>query len=597
MQLRLLPIFILLALFIGSHFFPAALRADITVNASLSHTSFPEDRMSQLTITVNGASRNVDISLPQIDNISLHSRGQSSQINFINGSMSSSLIHNYLVQATQPGSYTIPPITVTISGDEYTTKQLNFDVTSTGPKNNSSKNDSEARLDEVAFLKITTTGEHYPGEIVPITIQAYFNQKYRFDEISLPTLHGDGVTSPQISGNPDKGEEVVDNRSYHVLTWNSSLSGVKVGKQSLRFTLEAALLIPQQRRRQSPFDDPFFSNFLGGYQRKPISVESDEIVFSVLPLPVENKPDNFTGAIGDFTLEVTASPLSLDVGEPITLRMTIHGNGNFDRVEAPDFPENSAWKTYTPTSEFSPATDGSSESKFFEQAIVIKDPTTQEIPSLRFSYFDPKQKKYITRTSDPILIKLNQTIAQPNTQQIRAEVAKTTTPVKQQRIDRFEGLAPIQLETGSFHQTLEPVFNKGWYLLICAASILSLFVTLFIKKTRLHKANHPEIEQTRHRKQLLKEDMQKISQAAATGNRTQFLSDCRKTIQSQLGLLWGVEATAISYTDLCNRLPSESPLLDIFTQAEAAAYGAVVISDEQMQTYMTTLSTELENLI
>ena len=120
---------------------------------------------------------------------------------------------------------------------------------------------------------------------------------------------------------------------------------------------------------------------------------------------------------------------------------------------------------------------------------------------------------------------------------------------------------------------------------------------MFIKRMRLHKAKHPEIEQARQRKQLLKESLERISQAAAAGDSTIFLSECRKTIQTQLGLLWGVEHTAISYTDLRKRLPSGSPLLDIFSQAEAAAYGAVEITDEQMRTSMALLSTELEKMI
>jgi hypothetical protein len=379
MQLRLQLIFTLL--FVTTLLCAGNVWAEVTVEARLNHTSFPVDRMSQLSITVNGASRNTDINLPHIDKISFHSRGQSSQINLSSGAFSSSLTHQYLVQAEEPGDYVIPTITVSVSGKDYLTKPINFTVIAAKHATSSNNEQSAQGLDEVAFLRVTQTDKHYPGEIVPITIKAYFNQKYRFDDFSLPTMQGKGVVSPQLQGDPVQNKESINNNVYHVLTWDTTLSGVKVGKQSVKFTMDAAILIPQQRVRQSPFGNSIFDNFLGGYQRKPISLASEETVFTVLPLPTEGKPVSFTGAIGTFDFKVTASPLSLTVGEPITLTMTISGNGNFDRVEAPVFPDITDWKTYTPTSEFLPENSDGLASKRFEQAIVVKNSSIREIPA------------------------------------------------------------------------------------------------------------------------------------------------------------------------------------------------------------------------
>ena len=72
------------------------------------------------------------IELPQVEGIAFHSRGQSSRVNIVNGSMSSSLVQTYVVQAERPGTYTIPPIKVTAGRESGVTKPLSFEVTAGG---------------------------------------------------------------------------------------------------------------------------------------------------------------------------------------------------------------------------------------------------------------------------------------------------------------------------------------------------------------------------------------------------------------------------------------------------------------------------------
>lgn len=589
---------------------------EITVDASLSHLSFPQDRAARLTITVSGTSRNADVELPEIDNIQLHNQGTSTQISVVNGSYSSSTSHNYLVQAIKPGSYIIPAIKVTAGGDVYTTKPINFQVTPTGrqPSGYSATTDQETGKGEVAFIRISPTGNHYPGEIVPFTIKAYFNQAYRADINSLPTLRGDGVVMSQLEDKPQQTEESVKGRMYHVLTWETSLSGIKEGEHPISFSLDATLLIPQKRRSLSPFgrngffDDSFFNDsaidsFFGNSQRKPIVSISPEVVFTVLPLPIDNQPENFTGAIGDFDLKVTATPTDVEIGEPMTLTVEISGTGNFDRVEAPAFPESPAWKTYTPTSTFSEQGQNFRGSKIFEQAIVAKSGAVTEIPALSFSYFDPRQKRYINKTSHTVPIHLkNTTLTTPQTvqpvqpNQLRQSLAQQPT-LQAMPAPAIVGLAPIHLETGTYHQRIVPLFKNIWLRTICTICVLILMALFVLKIRQRNLDRHPEIARRRHKKLLLASDLKKIEQAQAAGDGLSFLSFARTAIQNQLGLLWNIEPAALSLADIRSRLNEDSHLIKIFNAAEEAAYGGAGLTDKKMQDYFTTLKTELEDLL
>ena len=414
---KIIPIVLICLTILGlGSFGPGILQAhaEVNVDASLSHRSFALDQVARLTLTVTGTNHDVDITLPEVDNIFLQNQGTSRQFSVVNGSISSSISYNYLIQAQQPGAYTIPPIKVTTGGKSYSTQPLKFQVTQAGQQARGVSGPTDQSRGELAFLRISETGSHYSGEIVPFRLKAYFSQAYRADINSLPTLRGDGVVMSQLPDKPEQTEESVNGRMYHVLTWDTSLTGIKTGEHPIHFSLDATLLIPQKRRSLSPlgnslFDDSFFNDsaldsFFGGVQRKPIVAVSPEVVFNVLSLPTVNQPDNFTGAIGDFDLKVAATPVDVEVGEPMTLTMKISGTGNFDRVDAPVFPESPDWKTYPPTSNFSEQGRSYSGTKSFEQAIVARNGELTGIPPLSFSYFDPSQKRYFTKTSKAVTI-------------------------------------------------------------------------------------------------------------------------------------------------------------------------------------------------
>ena len=111
--MRKRSIFILAVLSIVTFFaVHSGASTEVTVEATLSHQTFAVDEGARLSIAVNGVRKNAEIALPEIENIKLHQRGQSSQTSFINGKMSTSVIYNFIVQALLPGKYAIPPIQV-----------------------------------------------------------------------------------------------------------------------------------------------------------------------------------------------------------------------------------------------------------------------------------------------------------------------------------------------------------------------------------------------------------------------------------------------------------------------------------------------------
>src|SRR5205823_2717047 len=145
-----------------------------------------------------------------------------------------------------------------------------------------------------------------------------------------------------VQAQAGRGRETVGNNIYSVYSFPMSIAPAKAGSLSLG-PAEApmSIRIPQQNRRGGdPLDEIFNRGF---YQRKQITAHSDTVVMNVMPLPAENRPATFNGAVGNFDIKVTASPTNLSVGDPITLQIQVQGRGSFDSVKLPDF----GWKDFT----------------------------------------------------------------------------------------------------------------------------------------------------------------------------------------------------------------------------------------------------------
>ena len=81
------------------------------------------------------------------------------------------------------------------------------------------------------------------------------------------------------------------------------------------------------------------------------------------------------------------------------------------------------------TEEQAAQSSNGSGTKTFEQSIVPLKSGAQEIPELRFSYFDPDAQSYVTKTTSPIAVKIAKSLdKEPGA--IRIDGYSDTDPIK-----------------------------------------------------------------------------------------------------------------------------------------------------------------------
>jgi len=604
------------ALCLGSAVMTWAGEAGVT--ARLDAAQFTVDQAVQLTVTVKGSgSARPDI--PRVEGLRLDYRGQSSQMQWINGRSSSSVTFMYSVQAERPGTYTIPPVKVSVDGHTLETEPITCTVlpgSSTGSppfagQGGAGRNSAgQTRLrsgeaEKIGFMRIIAKKKTaYSGELLPFTIKAYFRQGLHVTINSAPAITGESFVLQHREDKPQQTEEVVNGIPYTVLTWDGSLSGIKAGEFPLEVELDATLLVRQQVRPPSGmfgpsfFDDDFFNSFFGNYKEKEVKLISPKQSMTILDLPEKGRPEDFSGAIGTFSLMVSASPTTAHVGDPLTLKMIVTGTGNFDRVQSPVFREGPDWKTYTPSSDFEDQGNGRGRKKF-EQAIIPKNSRLQEIPPVTFSYFDPTAGEYMTLRSDPIGLHLQdngaarKTVAAP-VRHAPAQEKKISPPKTHPEAPAVA--APLRTEIGKLYHRIRPIYTDKWFIGMIVLSLLFFVTAVLLGLHRKRLLADPSIPRRKEVYRRLKERFRHMENALAEEDSSAFQGACRAAIQDYFGFIWQQEPRAITLADLQTRLANDSPLLKVFREAEHGGYTGIRMSPEEMRSVLNLVKKELDNL-
>ena len=130
---------------------------------------------------------------------------------------------------------------------------------------------------------------------------------------------------------------------------------------------------------------------------KPVSVHVKDV-------PLEGRPASYTGAIGEFEFQSQLSPTKAKVGDPMTLTLTLEGEGTLDSVETPDLgqlPEVAdRFKIYEATEESEPKV------RRFTYSLRPLKTDIESFPSIAMAYFDVEKEKYVTLTTKQIPIQV-----------------------------------------------------------------------------------------------------------------------------------------------------------------------------------------------
>lgn len=370
---------------------------------SLDRTTMNVGEGVELTINVDGATEIEPPNEILVDGLEVRYRGFSRRFQTGTGGTSFSVELKYLVDAKKAGTFTIPPVEFNAGGETVRTQAVALTVEAPSATPSA---DGKRPANEVAFAELVVPkNTAYIGETIPIEFRLYVDSRTRLELEGPPTVEGEGFTKIKFP-NPRQEQSRRDGREYNVIVFRTAVTPSRAGKISLgpsNIIFQAQVPRAQRNRGRSAFqdifgDDMFSDPFFAQRQRITATAPASEI--DVKPLPVANRPSAFAGAVGQFKLNATGNPGKVQLGDPVTMKITVSGRGSFDRVAAPELVDPAGWHAYPAKGDLQADDElAISGSKTFEMAVV---PETKkvEMPRFAFVYFDPAAAKYVTLNSE-----------------------------------------------------------------------------------------------------------------------------------------------------------------------------------------------------
>ncbi len=520
-----------------------------TFTASLDRDTVAPGEAAILSLTFEGSQ---PAGTPQIRNIpglQIAYVGPSTQVSFVNGQTSSTVTYHFSLAASRPGEYSIPAMTAQVEGQSLTSQPLTLTVT----QPNAPPSAGVDSRSQPAFMRLSLSKKKvYVGEVITGQLELFFRQDVQnYGNFQINALSADGFTAGKlVEGQHHRVQ--LGNASYTVVPALFTLTATKTGPAGVGpVTGSVVIELPSSNPQRDPFFEQFGIRspmFSSGEQRR-VSLATDEVKVNSLPLPTNNVPANFNGAVGNFTMTVSAGPTNVAVGDPITVHVQIAGRGAFDTLTLPD---QNAWhdfKTFPPTSRVE-TTDslGLQGAKTFEQIITPQSTEVHELPALSFSYFDPEAELYHTLTGPPLPLMVHSGGTTPAPLIAANNAANAPTPSRQQDI------LPIKEQSGSFTQTTAPLLARPAFLAAQSLPMLAWLAALVWRKRADNLANNPRLRRQRQVAHLVRGGLADLRRLAAENNSDDFFATLFRLLQEQLGERLDCPASSITEAVIDDRL-------------------------------------------
>ncbi len=582
---------------------PAA-RGNASAAAGLSDSTVEAGERTQFRISVTNGDSDDPPPAPVVEGLTIKYAGasHSSQFNLNNGSLSQSSTTTYVysVKSTKSGRFTIPGQEVNANGAVLRTLPVTLTVIDGGTQT------------PQAFVELIVPRKSaYIGESIPIEIRACYAANGRHDPAQDLILSGDGFSSQKFTA-PRSAPQTVQGTRYIADVYKSAIAGLKIGPLSVGpATVETMVQFPRTRRAArggggyyDPYDvlqsepfDPF-----NMAPPEEVKLDSQPVAIEIKPLPEEGKPAIFSGAIGQFRLEAEAVPSKAQTGDPVTIRLRLSGQGNFDRIAPPVLADDKGLRTYPPTSKFKADDEVNlSGVKTFEQVVIAEGARTS-LPSYRFNYFDPATGRYVSTETPPLAVKIeggNLATPTPAPSSSSAPASATPTPPVAPTPRRApEDIHYILAEPGPLRDAgaFRPVYQRPFFWEVqggILAGVLAFAAAAGWRARRQDAANQRAARLARQQ-----DDLQRALRREDTGRR-EFYTAAARLAQLRVGAGAGQSSTGLSAADIARMKGLDDrtagSVREIFDRHEELAYSGgaaaeTLVPSEERQDVLATLA-------
>ncbi|HEV8538842.1 MAG TPA: BatD family protein [Bacteroidota bacterium] len=400
--------------------FAPAIAQSPTFLASVDNNQVAVGEQIEVTFTLSGSTAAKNFRAPAFTDFDvLSGPNQSTNMQFVNGSMSSSVSFGYVVAPKKEGKLIIGEASIDYGGRTLQTQPVPIAVTKVIPQkqgiqrskgNEQESSDITRQIGDNLFLKVVVDkSKAYQGEQITATYKLYNRVRLANLGISkLPALTGFWNEDVEEIKQVQFTTEVVSGKQYNVAVLKKvALFPQRDGTLEIDPMEVNCVVQVQTRRRSNDLFDQFFNDpFFGNYSNINHKVRSEPVKISVTPLPPASAGDGFSGAVGRFSMEAWIDKRQVKANEAATLKVKIAGRGSLKLLEAPAIVVPPDIERYDPKISDNITREGNAiaGSRTFEYLLIPRHAGEQRIASFPFSYFDPDKKAYVKLRSPEFVL-------------------------------------------------------------------------------------------------------------------------------------------------------------------------------------------------
>ena len=458
---------------------------------------------------------------------------QSVSQSWINGKVTFSQSYTYIIQPKRKGAFSIASASIKIGGKFIKSEPVKVIVLDAVeiPKNPNDPN--YVAQQNIHLVAEISKANPYVGEGIYVEYRLYVSENVSVYDTSIseaPKYNGFWNQDIKVNGFPVKmGKYNGENYRYIVLQ-KALLIPTKTGKLSIDpMRMDIVIGVPSGRA-------DFFGNAITKNIRREFA--STKKIIRPKSLPLEGKPANFAGAVGDFNFSVALSKDILKANETSQVQVKISGKGNLKLFELPTVETPAELEMYQPERKERVRVNASGISGAVTDTYTVVPlyKGKYKIPSISFSYFNPKEKKYKTIATEDFFV---------DVQEGKELITLDTSSVrKQEVVSTGKNFRYIATKTNFITAKKIDFFKSNLFYVLFLLPLIAIPIGVFIGKKNEERSNDILGNKTRKAEKLAKKYLSKAQKQL--GKKEAFYEALERALHNYLKAKLGVETAEIS---------------------------------------------------
>jgi hypothetical protein len=506
---------------------------------------------------------------------------QSVSQSWINGKVSFSQSYTYIIKPERKGELIISPANIKYRGSNLNSKMMKIIVLKPVDIAENPNDPNYIAQQNIHLVAEVSKSKPFVGEGIYVEYRLYVSENISVYDTSVteaPQYNGFWNQEIKINGFPVKTGKYNNENYRYIVLQKALLIPTKTGKLTIDpMKMDIVIGVPTGRV-------DFFGNVITKNIKKEFA--STKKIISPKSLPLENKPENFTGAVGKFKFDVSLSKNALKANESSQIKVVVSGKGNLKLFELPTVKTPAELEKYQPERKerVRVAANGITGSVTDIYTVVPQYKGKYKIPNVTFSYFNPDAEKYETVDTEDLFVDVleGKELITNNTNK------NSNTIQKQTVVSSAKNFRYIQTKSKFVAKETPDFYKSNLFYLLLFLPLLIIPIGIFIAKNN-EKRNSDVIGiKQRKAERLAKKYLSEAQKQL--GKKEAFYEALERALHNYLKAKLGIEIADISKEKIAQILQQKNvdetsikQFIEVLEHSDLARYSPITNTEMKQE--------------